>query len=132
MQKSVFFFEYLILVPVFFIYPWRNRSRVRVFFVCILGIAHNYLAFVFKSNLWKCFRFRVLFFALRVHAAVFIFLSRGRICFFRVSGSSRSFWQCQDIYPTTFGTDTISCYPVRLRAPYCNRNLSNFGSIFSR
>ena len=72
------------------------------------------------------------FFALWVHAAVFIFLSRGRLCFFRVSGSFRSFWQCQDIYPTSFGTDTISCYPVRLRAPYCNRNLSNFGSIFSR
>ena len=62
MQKSVIFLEHPILVPVFFIYPWRNRSRVRVFFVCILGIAHNQFAFVFKSNLWKCFRFRALFF----------------------------------------------------------------------
>ena len=62
MQKSVFFLEHPILVPVFFIYPWRNRSRVRVFFACIVGTAHNQFAFVFKSNLWKCFRFRALFF----------------------------------------------------------------------
>ena len=71
------------------------------------------------------------FFALWVHTAVFIFLSHGkRICWFLVSGSFRLFWHCQDIYPRSFGMDTISCHPVCLRAPYCNRNLSNFGSVF--
>ena len=38
MQKSVFFLEHPILVPVFFIYPWRNRSRVRVFSRALWGL----------------------------------------------------------------------------------------------
>ena len=47
-------------------------------------------------------------------------------------GDDNAFLSTILMYPTFFGTDTISRHPVRLRVLYCNRNLSNFCSIFAR
>ena len=55
--------------------------------------------------------------------------SRKRELFF---GGDNAFKSTILIYPTFFGADTISCHPVRLRVLYCNRNLSNYCSIFAR
>ena len=55
--------------------------------------------------------------------------SRKRELFF---GGSNALKSTMLIYPTFFGADTISRHPVRLRALYCYRNLSNYCSIFAR